>query len=141
MRIENPLLLAEMRLPGCCEMCGKVCRVREPAHIFARGMGGGGLDVRINLLSLGSTLLFMCACHTKAHNRPSQKAMLAVAARRERTTPEAICQVMWILRRLPKNPTVAEIEAEMMGLAAPEAGLLNRTLHERYFSREVVLCR
>jgi hypothetical protein len=38
--------------------------MREPHHVFAKGMGGGGrLDIRWNLVALGSSVLLDCRCH------------------------------------------------------------------------------
>lgn len=64
MKIENSELLEEFRKPGPCEVCRKPCLVREAHHIWHRTPT---LDVRINLVALGSTLGFECPCHSFIH--------------------------------------------------------------------------
>jgi hypothetical protein len=78
-------LLDEFRGPGPCEWCGKSCLRREPHHIFARALGGGGrLDIRCNLVGLGSSIFWECACHQAAHaGLISRLELLQVAGQRE----------------------------------------------------------
>lgn len=122
MTIDDPRLLSEFRTPGKCEWCGKWCRVREPAHLWAKGMGGGArLDIRINLIALGSTLAFECTCHTDHHagHRPIREDLLAVVANREKTRQDTIEEAIWSLRRLPNRAPQRLIDAELRSL--PEA--------------------
>lgn len=103
MKIINKELLNEFRRPGRCEYCGRVCKkLRDPHHLWGRGLGGGErLDVRINLMSLG--FAFDCNCHGKFHNGQIKKEdLVAIVAKREGTTPEAIEEEIWRLRREPK---------------------------------------
>ena len=111
MKIQNHDLLALYRLPGNCELCAKPCKVREPAHIAARGLGDGRrLDVPINLLSLGSTVHHECQCHSKQHatGRPSRREMQEIAAKREGMEVNAIDETIWLLQRQPKPSGACE---------------------------------
>lgn len=99
MRVVNERLLATYRTPGPCEACGRWCERREAAHYYARGMGGAGrMDVKENLLALGP--VFACACHQNAHagNIP-RRTLLAIIAKREKMTVEALEEFLLALRR------------------------------------------
>lgn len=102
MKVIDKKLLAEFRTPGPCEFCGIYCKVREPAHIYS--VGAGRLDIRENLVALGSTRLFLCTCHSDSHAgcRPTRIDLLEIAARREGTTPEEITEKVYRLRRETK---------------------------------------
>ena len=54
MKIVDEALLALFRSATRCEWCGRdTPEGADPAHVFARGVGGGSrLDIRINLVSL-----------------------------------------------------------------------------------------
>lgn len=132
MIIANERLLEEFRTPGKCEWCGRACRVREPHHWRAKGFGGGfRLDVRINLIGLGSTLAFECQCHRMVEDGNIERfAMLAVIAARERVLQADIEAVLWLLARLPKAATTARVEAELVRLNDSERALATRTLAE-----------
>jgi len=119
MRIENPKLLKTFRTPGRCENCGRFCQVREPAHLWAKGFGGGGwIDLRINLISLGSSRHSFCACHSISHNDGGvlNATFLGLIAWRERTTEDSIIEVMHLCRRLVK-PTQMELHKAVGELA------------------------
>ncbi len=90
--IEDEPLLDCFRSPGYCELCHKPCRIREPHHLRAKGANSWArLDIRINLMALGSSQAFQCDCHTRIHNGKVSKAkLLEIVAKREGTTPEAI---------------------------------------------------
>lgn len=99
MIIKDAKLLKEFRTPGPCEWCGVWCAKREPAHIFS--VGAGRLDIRENLVALGSTPNFCCPCHTLSHNgkEPTREQLLEIAGKREGKTPEEITEKVWRLRR------------------------------------------
>ncbi len=81
-------LLDEFRGPGRCEFCRRWCVAREAAHIVTRGFGGWSrMDIRINLVSLGSA--YECGCHYHAHQggRPTITDLLVIVAAREGRTP------------------------------------------------------
>lgn len=123
MRVVNEQLKASLRGPGRCEHCHKHCRVREAAHVFAKGMGAGKqLDIRINLLSVGSTLAFQCTCHTASHIDP-EIDFLSVVAKRERELPGDIRDVIYWLRALPKNPSERQVEVSLMNWEFTSTGL------------------
>ncbi len=107
MIIENELLLAELRLPGRCCLCNRMCHVREPAHIIAKGMGSGRrLDVPLNLLSLGSTTRFECECHRKLHDQRThtEEQLMLYAASREGAAMNGgeVFQLLWQIINNPK---------------------------------------
>ncbi len=111
MRIIDNRLLAEFRSAGPCEVCAKWCRKREAHHIHTRG--AGRLDVRINLIALGSTEQRQCACHRNAA-RIGRAAFLEIVARREQTTVDAIIEEIYRLRRLPQ-PRVELVRRKRKG--------------------------
>lgn len=117
MRIENPKLLEAWRVHDRCESCGLrvFCCA---AHIFSRG--AGQIDHPINLVRLGANPLDGCVCHTNNHNGgkyPNREDLLRIAAKRERTTPGAITEVIHLIRRLPKQPPMGLIEGEIKTLS------------------------
>ncbi len=70
------------------------------------------MDIRENLVALGSTPNFCCRCHTYSHNahtgnnlRPNRADLLEIAAKREGTTPEAITEKVQRLRAETKVKT------------------------------------
>ena len=101
MTIVDENLLDEFRTPGPCEWCGKACERREPHHIFARGLGGGSrLDIRCNLIALGSGIHWECACHQAAHaGRISRLQLLLVVGQRECYLASDIEEEVWRLRQ------------------------------------------
>ncbi len=105
MKIIDESLLATMRGPGKCELCGKMVRQREPHHLVCRGMGGGSrLDVPINLLSLCATFAGGDDCHHAVHNkRVSRDRLLLIVALREGIRVEDITDEIHRLRRLDKS--------------------------------------
>ena len=68
-------------------------------------MGGGNrLDIRINLIALGSTPKFECPCHRKAEAKIiSRDDLLIVVGLREGMAPEDIEAEIWRLQRAPKG--------------------------------------
>lgn len=122
MIVVNETLLDEFRGPGPCEWCGKPCKRREPHHLWARGIGGGSrMDIRINLIALGHSETFQCGCHKRIHaGGLDRHQMIEVVAKRERTDPDLIQAVVWLLCRTPKGarPNLADLEggeAELLG--------------------------
>lgn len=109
MKIKNEPLLASFRCPGLCEVCGRPCSVREPHHIFARGMGGGGqLDIPINLCAVGQA--FQCSCHRRHHdgNLPRSVFIEAVAVREGMP----VCTIDDTLKRLSSRITDTQCECK-----------------------------
>lgn len=106
MIIKNKKLLAEFRGPGFCELCRAWCQAREPHHILCRGHGGGNrLDVRLNLISLGSA--YDCNCHGRYHDGHIPRCrILAVVCRREDVLPEFLLDELYRLRRAPKGTII-----------------------------------
>ncbi len=131
MTIHDDALLAEFRAPGLCGWCQKPCQQREGHHLFYRGLGGGStLDIRINLISLGSTQHFH-PCHGLAHaGKIDKDSLLIMVAAREGVMQPDITHVIWFLRRLSKTPTDAEIREEMDGMGPGAIALAWKTLKE-----------
>jgi hypothetical protein len=103
--IVDEELLRMFRAPGRCELCGNWCDVREPHHVFARGLGGGArLDIPENLLALGSTPGWQCRCHRLCEDGfIPRHAQLCVVALREGMEVEEVEAEIHRVRRLPKR--------------------------------------
>lgn len=92
--------------------------------------------MRINLLALGSTLAFECACHRKTHDspvidgKPCHATMLLLVATRENVLQPHIEEVIWMLRRLPKRPTEKDVLAELDAMQPGARALARLTLAE-----------
>lgn len=95
MKIISEELLAEFRAKDRCEYCGRAVLV-QPHHIFARGQEScRRLDVAINLIAL------CIDDHTATHTgQILREDLLAIVAKRERTTQQDIQEEIWRLRRL-----------------------------------------
>jgi hypothetical protein len=90
--IKNERLLDEFRTPGNCELCNFWFLKREPHHVIGKGTGGWRrLDIRINLIAVGSSQYFTCDCHRLAQaNRITLREVREVVAKREGVTVEQI---------------------------------------------------
>ena len=80
-----------------CEHCGKRCPAGcDPAHVLARGLGGGGrLDVELNLVALCR------ADHRRHHDggKPTRADLLAIVAKRNKMTAEDVQSILWQMQR------------------------------------------
>ena len=101
MKIIDKALLSLFGLGVWCAYCGKRAPGLDPHHLWAKGLGAGSrLDISINLIGLDRR------CHTLVHAGKIKKAaLLAIVAKREGTTPEAITDEINRLLRLPKGAT------------------------------------
>lgn len=102
MIVKNQKLLDEHKQVGRCLWCNRYFSSLDPAHIFARGMGGGGrLDLRINVCSLCRE------CHTFHHSghEPTRESLLAMVAKREACLQDDVERVIHLYLRLPKGIT------------------------------------
>ena len=101
MRIENDALLQYFRSRPFCEWCKKSGYGFDPAHVLARGLGGGSqLDVALNLCSLCRT------CHTNHHAgfSPTKEELFELIARREGLeNGDVVLQALWRLQRQTKQ--------------------------------------
>lgn len=106
MIIINKPLLANIRLPGICDYCGKMASVRQPHHLRCRGMGGRArLDIPINLAALHPK------CHKEVQGQSyRERVILWKVAARELYAAYHIKQVVNHLLRLPKETTEDELE-------------------------------
>lgn len=126
--IKNSRLLAEFRIAGRCEWCGRWCVKREPHHLRTRTPE---LTIRINLFSVGSTPFFCCSCHTDIGNGLiDRKEVLQLVAVREHCTTGEITMVMDLFRRLIR-PTPSELQAGLEGLEPSARMLAERSLAEK----------
>lgn len=100
-KIVDEALLDEFRTGGRCQFCGRLCVAREPHHLWPRGAGGWQrLDIRINLIALGSSQGFQCPCHHLIHTgKIKREDVLRVVARREGLSPAEIAdrinEILW----------------------------------------------
>lgn len=139
MKIENKKLRKEFALPGPCELCGKFFAKREGHHVFAKGNGGGGvLDIRINLITLGASielgdgrLALSCECHREAQAyKITRSRVVEVVAIREGVEADDILEVVYWLKRLIKPQTEDEIRRRLVELSDGARVLAVRELVE-----------
>lgn len=106
MIIDCPKNLKLFRGPGLCEYCEQWFDVRDAAHLFAKGQGGGKqIDLPINLCSL------CWKCHRIGnHNgkEPTFGTLVKIIAQREGVTPEWVIAEVYRIRRLPKESEYVE---------------------------------
>lgn len=100
MIVKDEALLQEFREKCRCECCGEWCPGgTDAAHVFARGMGGGGrMDVRINLVSLKRA-------HHRSHHdggKPTRADLLKIVAKREGLSVDELREKLWALVREAK---------------------------------------
>lgn len=103
MRIINQPLIESFRTPGPCRWCHKDVRMLCAAHIFSKG--AGRVDLRCNLVQLGMDPLKDCSCHHDSHMglKPTFEDLLAISAEDHKCRTEDIHQVVYFIRRLPKE--------------------------------------
>ncbi len=127
MKIINHELRAEFAAAGRCEICRRLCLEREGHHLWHRTPE---LTVRINLISLGSSPIFACGCHTKiGAGAIASHRVLAIVAAREKCQPEEIVEVMELFRRVVK-PTRKQLETALAELTPAARALAVRELTE-----------
>ncbi len=127
MKILNRNLRREFAQPGCCELCGEPCVIREGHHLLSCTPE---LTVRINLISLGSTPGFQCACHSLAHaGKVSKYVIRELVAMREGVSVEDIVAVMEFFRRMNK-PTKLQLTTAAHELPVGAFLLAKRELTE-----------
>lgn len=128
MKIKNKKALGSFKSAGVCEACGAPCMARERHHIHSKGSGGP--DLPCNIIMLGGA--GQCACHLRYHDGNASKYLfLCIVAQRERTTPEAITEVVDMIRnKLPKHPTQTQLITELFNLSYDGRTLGIRQLKE-----------
>ena len=100
MIVKDKACLRSFAEKTVCERCGKrVFTGLDPHHVFGRGFGGGKrLDIPLALCAICRT------CHDLYHNGKIPKSeFVAIIARRERMTPEAVEAEINRILRLPKG--------------------------------------
>jgi hypothetical protein len=112
MKIINKDLIRAFREPGNCEFCGRYCKAREAHHWQPKGMGNGcQLDVRFNLICVGSTPLWQCTCHTQMESGEIyRRDVLAKIAALNGLLQDQVERAIFILVRLPKNTPLEDAE-------------------------------
>ncbi len=93
MNVINPDLLKSFRLPGLCQACGRICKMRCGHHCFSKG--AGQVDHPFNLVAVGMNISD-CKCHHDHHysGRPSRHDFLRVVSKREGVPLEFIDSVI-----------------------------------------------
>ncbi len=131
MRHIDEKFLASGRVSGHCEVCGKWCKTRCFHHVFPRG--SGRLDIPANVVCVGMNVFLECLCHNNLESMPPAEAKrigLGIIAKRERTTPEAIDDVITILRQFPKRPPLAMVNLRLGELTGESHALASRVFGE-----------
>jgi type II secretory ATPase GspE/PulE/Tfp pilus assembly ATPase PilB-like protein len=107
MLIINEAALDRFRAGRSCEWCRKPAPT-DPHHLSAKGMASSKrLDIAINLCSLCRR------CHSDLHaGAIGPYDLLAIVAQRENTRQDYITEAIYVLNRLPKSPTVADLAKE-----------------------------
>lgn len=102
MILRSSRALAQCRSRRRCEVCGKGGR-QAACHIFT--VGSGRVDAPWNLVAMGLDPFRDCDCHHRHHEgkRPTRADLLAIAARREKTTADAITEAVGYIRALSKE--------------------------------------
>jgi 5-methylcytosine-specific restriction endonuclease McrA len=92
MKVVDKKLLRKVSERVICENCGRPGPT-DPHHLFTRG--SGRVDVSENLLALCRE------CHNGFHScgKPSRNELLAISAKKHKTTPEKIMAKVYRLRR------------------------------------------
>jgi hypothetical protein len=101
--------------------------------LWAKGIGSASrMDVRINLISLGSGESYQCECHRLIHDGKeiTRSDVLAVVAGRENCLQGEIEQCIWLIKRLPKDATDERIWSELSGWNDGERRLWERVWDE-----------
>ncbi len=98
MKIIDEALLSKVRARTHCEVCLVWTAPIQPHHIMSRGMGGAGrMDITENLVAVCPN------CHRLIHDGHIHRDLLVkIVAAREKTTPEAVWEKLWELRRRRK---------------------------------------
>lgn len=120
MKLVDDDLIASYRRPGRCEWCGRGVRMLCAAHVMSKG--AGQVDIPCNLMSLGMDAVMDCGCHHSSHmgNEPTAIDMLAKNAMKYKTSQQAIVDLVWWVRRLPKNATKEQM-IDRVGELSPAA--------------------
>ena len=102
MRIVNEDVLDVFRGPGVCELCRKAVKSRQPHHVHTRG--AGRVDAAWNIVALCVPFSGGNDCHYTAHTgKPTRQDLLAIAAKREGTTVQAILDALAAIRLMDKD--------------------------------------
>ncbi len=104
MRIVNLDVLRSFRTPGFCDACGKYCRECCGHHVWPRSRGR--IDHSFNLMKVGMDYFQDCKCHRIFEDMPRAEAIamgMAILAKRDRTSVQAIEDLIPIILQLPKN--------------------------------------
>jgi hypothetical protein len=110
MRMPDPIILSEFRSCGTCENCSRRVYPLDPHHLWCKGMGGGGLDVRVNLIALCR----ICHSEIQEAGKAIKRTVLDIVAIRENVHAQDIETVVHFLRRLRKDESfILRADAEL----------------------------
>lgn len=127
MKIDNPDLIQLFQTPGRCELCNGLCTRRTGHHLWHQTPA---IDIRINLFFTGAFGELACNCHDAIHMGGIHRdEVLRLVARRERTTPEIITEIMHLFRRVIK-PSKWQLIAALEELSPPAKALAIKELVE-----------
>lgn len=106
MNVLDPDLLKSYRLPGLCECCGKVCKMRCGHHVFSKG--AGQVDHQWNLVKVAMSPQDGCTCHHDHHlkGKPSRAEMLQIVSNREGVPVDVIDSVIPAVIACPRWNTL-----------------------------------
>lgn len=108
-------VLFSIRAGSNCAWCYRPSRYgHDPAHIFARGLGGGH-----EVTAVWSVVPLCRTCHSNAHatGHPSKAELLVVAAKRCQCTVAEIEAAYWcISNQLDKNDSDERLAEKLVDL-------------------------
>ena len=125
MTIVDLDLLATFRAATQCGWCRKPTPSGcDPAHLWARGLGGAHrIDASFNLIALCRL------CHTEAHaGNIAREDLLLMVAHRDGVNQCDIVAAVHFLQRIPKHWNRERIEAGMEELDGGARVLVRRVL-------------
>lgn len=113
MILQCEAVLESVRAEGNCVWCCKASRTgHDPAHIFARGLGGG------HEVTAAWSVVPMCrSCHSLQHatGSPSKDDLLAIAAKRCKCSVDDVkAAYNFISERLDKHDSDARIAEKIL---------------------------
>ncbi len=88
------------------------------------------MDIRINLLFVGSTLAWQCSCHSRIDSQRGKHDCQAALELREHLNYSEIEDACRFILRLPKDSSPERIEEAMNELEPSVAALVRRELLE-----------
>lgn len=128
MKLVNDEALDFARGPGWCDYCRRAVSSRSPHHVFSKG--AGQIDAHFNIAALCDVFSGGLDCHHRVHTGEiDDDSILAMVATREHCHQDDIKQLVYLIRRLPKETTREQLLAAVDRECRPTArALAKRTL-------------